>query len=385
MNAHKHRGGAQRQSTSQQEHDATSPMEDVLSSPPPLQQPFPQPQSWPPPERATQPTATAQPVTFDPSWEQIGDVVRASDHGRRNIFTQMGKQPESYKNNDFYLNNNGEISVRQQVLNLMPDETFNNQHRSPAKPPPNHVLQFNRPSQTFATSNQSPAPLSSAIQQRQHASRQLMSPQPNTPLQGLGGTTDQPQPTMDAKQAPVALTQAPEAQPDPFVQDTAAQDFEVDGPIPPPCLVELNGYSRPIQIGDEVHILDPERNDRSGMVTYIVTGFTAGGLCSIRLKADMFVPVDRLLRTQVSYLAQVSVFQPRVQVRDGKPQVRMEEVDAGLVMDRTVVNGSRRYTVVNGETGRSHEGLGDDMIGTWEMTPEQVEEGWMLQDADGNL
>lgn len=122
-------------------------------------------------------------------------------------------------------------------------------------------------------------------------------------------------------------------------------------------------YSRPIQIGDEVHVLDPQRNDQSGVVTYTVTSMTSeGDICSIRPIRDPVVPTSRLLRAQVHYNDLVQVFQPKLHTRNGHQTLTVEAVGSGFVKERTLVDGERKYTVVNSITQHRYTNLDDNMI-----------------------
>lgn len=130
-------------------------------------------------------------------------------------------------------------------------------------------------------------------------------------------------------------------------------------------LSQQASLSRPLQIGDEVHITDHQGNDSTGQVTYQVTQIdpTKGLYTIVPLPRALLAPPNKLVRAPIPNLGFASVFQPEVQLRNGKQEVDFEEIDFGVAKRRWVVNGERRCAVESWTcAGTVHEGIGDEEI-----------------------
>jgi len=109
-------------------------------------------------------------------------------------------------------------------------------------------------------------------------------------------------------------------------------------------------------------MLDRLQND-SSIVTYVIAGQTTDGLCSLRLKANVVAHTSALLRAPINYMDLVNVFLPRLNIRNGQQEVTLQYVDSGAVVERPVVQGVRKFAVVNLRTRQKYIDLDDNMIG----------------------
>ncbi|KAK5096481.1 hypothetical protein LTR70_001655 [Exophiala xenobiotica] len=364
MKAQNPSGSARRRSHTRQESAPSSPMEGLLSSPPPLQQPFPLPQRWPAPEPAAQRVPLRQSSGFDPALEQIGDVTWASQHGRESTLGDAPAHAEARVNRENFTIDNGKISIRQQPRMPAPDARSDIHRQQATKPPPNRLSDFDAVAQMDAALYLKP-PSRSNVNARKPISSDSayleIEPPPISHGQAASNLS-RPHPARSTPQLK-GRNQAPSNLSDPFVRTPPDEPLATTDLVPLTRVTETMDYSRPIQSGDEVHVLGPERNDRSGVVTYTVTGMTSeGDICSIRPIRDLVVPTSRLLRAQVHYNDLVQVFQPKLHTRNGHQILTVEAVDSGFVKERTVVNGERRYTVINSITQHRYTNLDDNMI-----------------------
>lgn len=122
---------------------------------------------------------------------------------------------------------------------------------------------------------------------------------------------------------------------------------------------------QPLQIGDEVHLTDSEGNDPTGHITYKITQIEAStGVCTlVPVPRPLYARLGRLIRAPIPHDGFASVFQATKHTKNGKQETRIEEVDFGVVKQREVEHGQRRYIVESWtRLGVLHTGLGDDSI-----------------------
>lgn len=372
MSADDHYEDARRSLHPWQESATSLLMDGVLSSPSPLQQPFPLPQSWPLWEQVDQEQPAR--LTFDPSWEQIGDITRANQHSR-NLPLHSSEQALALQSIDYFTSEDGRITIRQQQENSVLAGAQNAPPQRLPELPPNRVLDFGTVSQLDGLLNPDPSPLPKTSSQREVSFGQRLTPQRSpVPRRQAAYESTRRLSAGSVKQESCTSTRSSPTLPDPYVHNPTNDGFEPQELISLPSIAQMTDHNRPTKIGDEVHILDPQHNARSGVVTYTVTDVTPNGMCSVRPTADLVVPIQRLLRTRIPYLSLATVFQPQLHTKNGKQEIRSEEVNYGHVTERTVVGGNRKYTVVNCGTGQTYKDLDDSMIGSWSWTDEQADE-----------
>lgn len=251
--------GARRRSQTRQESAPSSPMESVLPSPPPLQRSFPLPQSWPAREQAVQHVPQRQSSGFGPAWEQIGGVTRASQHGRKSTFGDAPEHAEAQFNTENFTIGNGKISIRQQPRIPAPDARSNIHRQPPTEPPPNCVLDFDTVAQIDAALYLDP-PSRFNINARRHITSGSACLEIGLTPVSQGQAASNPRRPRPARSTPQLRgpNQAPPDLPDPFVHSPSDQHLATTDLVPLTSVVETMDYSRPIQLGDEVHVLDPQ-------------------------------------------------------------------------------------------------------------------------------
>lgn len=141
-------------------------------------------------------------------------------------------------------------------------------------------------------------------------------------------------------------------------------------------LSEMN-LNRPLEIGDEVHLLNDNRSDLFGEVTYKITSIS-DGLCHIvPVPTTLRCPVSRLVRAPLQEGDIVSVFQSMIHTINGVQEIRNEQADWGAITKRYVVNGERRYNVVSWDeryVGRMWEGMSDAELGQYDIEEKFVKD-----------
>lgn len=269
-------------------------------------------------------------------------------------------------NADDVNNDNGEISLRQQPRIPMPSAQSNTRREPPVEPPPNRFLDFRAVAQAqldAALGPDAPSQFGISSKSYMHTARPTFENGAISVTRGqVASDLKRPPPAKSTPQLS-AVNQAPSNIADPFVHAPSNEMLATTIDVPFTHVQETRNYNRPFQVGDEVHVLDPKGNDQSGVVTYIVSGTTSeGDVCTIRSVRDLVVPTGRLLRAPVRYMDQVDVFKPRLRTKNGHQTLAVEKVDSGLVKQRSVVDGKRKYNVVSLTAQQTYTDLDDNMI-----------------------
>lgn len=323
----------------------------------------------------------------DPSWTQLGGIAQA---GQQTMNDDLDLWFDSFDDNS---NDNGNISGSGSVVQgsgypkiLVPDSNDNSagndmlaefaaslRNGTPGRF--NNTL--NVPIDNFSARKRGTSTTKPLFDQDMHLYNQ---PQPQTqphedtysnPVQPTNITNLYTFPTTNTNQNPVP-NPVPASIPNHINPSLIKPTHLPPSQRLPMILLPSTNPDRPLQLTDEVHLLDPTQSDPSGQITYKITNVDAQGMYTIvPLPVSLRCDATRLLRAPLGEGDIVSVFM-NAGVNDGGDAggIETKQDDWGAITRRWVVNGERRYNVVSWDekwAGRIWEGLRDEQVGWYDL------------------